>query len=137
MLDIQKSVNYITPLKRDPRRVIDRLGASLSLLCALHCALQPLLLATLPLLGLGVLLNEELESVFLLLSLVMAFWSLSAGMRHHGQKWLWGLWLLSGSLIAGSRLWENFEMPLAVAGALGIVACHSLNLFFDRHHQHS
>ena len=37
----------------------DRLGATASFLCAVHCAALPLVIATLPAIGLGFLANHE------------------------------------------------------------------------------
>lgn len=113
-------------------KTVDRLGGSLSFACAIHCALQPLLLVVLPLFGLGFLLGERVETVFLICSVLLASWALFSGMRMHGN---WRVFLpltLGVFLIVASRVFESAEMPLAVAGALGIALSHFLNHVYQQ-----
>ncbi|MGE3724079.1 MAG: MerC domain-containing protein [Candidatus Sericytochromatia bacterium] len=113
---------------------VDQLGASLSLVCALHCALQPVLLVALPLVGLGFLMNELLETLFLGFSLTLAAWSFFSGYAHHRRSAVFGFWGVAASLIALSRMpWlESHEMILAVSGALSLVLGHLLNQYLHR-----
>lgn len=115
-------------------KYVDQLGASLSLACALHCALQPLLLVALPLIGLGFLMNELLETLFLAFSLTLAAWSFFSAFAHHRRPIVFSFWGVAASLIALSRMpWlESFEMILAVSGAMSLVAGHMLNQYLHR-----
>lgn len=117
-----------------PLKYLDQLGATLSLACALHCALQPVLLLTLPLLGLGFLLNETLETVFLTISLTLAAWAFFSGYTHHHRLSIFGFWALATLLIGFSRipLLKPWEIPLAVSGALALMSGHLLNQFHLR-----
>lgn len=119
--------------------LMDRLGASLSVACALHCALQPVLFLALPFLGLGFLLNEQAETLFLLFSACLASFSLWQGHRHHGQGAAFPVLALSLVFLVASR-WpglEQMEMLLAVTGALGIASAHGINMYLHRQfHQH-
>ena len=45
-----------------PHSLLDRLGATGSLLCAIHCALLPLLIAALPSIGVATWLGEDFEA---------------------------------------------------------------------------
>lgn len=109
---------------------IDRLGASLSFLCALHCLLQPLLLLALPMVGLSFFLNENLETLFLGGTVVLATFALVMGYRHHRNAWVFPFLAAGIVLIVASRIppLEHFEMPLAVMGALLITSSHVINL---------
>lgn len=113
---------------------VDQLGASLSLVCALHCALQPLLLVALPLVGLGFLMNELLETIFLGFSLTLAAWSFFSGYAHHRRSAVFAFWGVAATLIALSRMpwFETYEMILAVCGALSLVSGHLLNQYLHR-----
>ncbi|MGV3522678.1 MAG: MerC domain-containing protein [Candidatus Sericytochromatia bacterium] len=124
------------PFVHKHQRRLDLLGAMLSFACALHCALQPLLLMALPVMGLGGLLDERVESYFLAGSLVLASVLVVSGSRHHGQKQAWPILALGAAAIVASRLpwFESWEMPLAVMGALGITSAHALNLRLHRRH---
>ena len=132
------SIQYRSSLQvQTPSFSWDKLGASLSLACALHCAFQPALLIALPFLGLGFLMNEQVETVFLAFSVLLASWSIVAGIRHHGQTQVLPLLFLAALAILFSRFSEAYEPLLAITGALGIVAAHVYNLYLHkRHHQH-
>jgi hypothetical protein len=66
-----------------PRSWIDSLGTSVSIACAIQCSVFPLLIGVLPLLGLGFLLGEGVEKVFLATSAVLAVGSFSWGFGYH------------------------------------------------------
>lgn len=108
---------------------LDIIGGSLSGLCAIHCAFLPFFMALLPTLGLGFLKNEALEKGFLVLSIILAFWSLRQGIKIHQRSSLISLWGLS-ALCMGTQ-WFIHNEWLAIIGALGLVACHFLNYRFS------
>lgn len=113
-------------------KTVDRLGAGLSVACAIHCAIQPFLLVVLPLFGLGFLMGERVETVFLISSVCLASWALFSGLRMHGN---WRIFLpltVGVFLIVASRVFYAAEMPLAVAGALGIALSHFLNHIYQQ-----
>ena len=58
--------HQVRPSQASPPRLLDRLGATGSLLCAIHCALLPLLIALLPSLGIAAWLGEDFERGFVL-----------------------------------------------------------------------
>lgn len=62
---------------------IDSIGFLLSLICAIHCLIFPILLIVLPLIGLNFLLNQTAEKVFVLGSVLVAGFSLFWGYRYH------------------------------------------------------
>jgi hypothetical protein len=81
--------------------LFDRLGATGALLCAIHCALLPLLIALLPSLGLSAALAPTFEVGFVLFAtlfgLAVLVWSYR---RHRAMRALWLLirgWRCSGS----------------------------------------
>jgi hypothetical protein len=62
---------------------LDRLGATGSLLCAIHCALIPLLIALLPSLGLAIWFGEGFERGFVLFATLLGLFTLLWGYRRH------------------------------------------------------
>lgn len=64
---------------------VDRFGAFASMLCAVHCALLPLVFGILPALGLGFLANHGFEQIFVSFAIVLATISLIYGLRKHGS----------------------------------------------------
>lgn len=63
--------------------LLDRLGATGSMLCAIHCALLPLLIALLPSLGIAAWLGEDFEKGFVLFATALGLFSLIWGYRRH------------------------------------------------------
>ncbi|MBS0570861.1 MAG: MerC domain-containing protein [Proteobacteria bacterium] len=61
----------------------DRLGAAASLLCAVHCAALPFLLAILPALGLGFLASHGFERGFIAFASMLAVTMAVLGYRRH------------------------------------------------------
>lgn len=61
----------------------DRVGATASLLCAVHCAALPFVLALLPALGLGFLADHGFEIGFIACASVFALTVLILGYRRH------------------------------------------------------
>ncbi len=74
------------PLPPDERThvpALDRLGATGSLLCAVHCALLPLVIALLPSLGIATWLGDDFETGFVLFATALGTFSLVWGYRRH------------------------------------------------------
>ena len=110
-----------------------------SLLCAIHCALLPLLFIVLPSVGLALLLDDRVELAFVSFASVVGTLSLLRGFRRHRA----GLALMLlmpglGLLWAGVRWAPLHEatVPHALAMALGgglVAVAHYLNLRYTRH----
>ena len=65
---------------------IDRLGAGVSFICAIHCAIVPFAATVLPLLGFGFLADERIERTVLITSIGLASASVCWGIRVHRQR---------------------------------------------------
>jgi hypothetical protein len=108
---------------------LDRMAIATAIACALHCALMPLL----PLIGLGLVANEQSETLLLGMALAGGIASLFPSyIRRHQQLHPLLLFGLGAGLILAVRSWfedkMHIEMPVAVLGALLIAAAHRLNL---------
>ncbi len=71
------------PRKRVPAPLLDRLGATGSLVCAIHCALLPLLIALLPSLGIAAWLGEGFERGFVIFASLLGLSTLAWSFRRH------------------------------------------------------
>ena len=114
-----------------PRPWVDSMGAWISLGCALHCAAIPLLFGVLTPLGLGFLIHDQFEKIFLTVSVALALASLSWGYRLH-RRWSGFLILASGlSLIVIGRnlVTDEYEVLLVVVGAVFLAGAHILNRY--------
>lgn len=111
---------------------LDKVGATASLLCAVHCALMPLVITLLPLLGLAFLADERIEWALVGFSAAMGVSSLCLGYRvHRSRRALTvlavGLGLLAAGRIAERRYQEPWGVPLVVVGGVGVATSHLLN----------
>lgn len=108
-----------------------RISALLSLTCAIHCALTPMLLSVLPLLGLQFLASHLLE--FILLSFGVGFGAYSVlkayFRQHHDIRPVLALVVGAGLIFSGMFLVpESLEPWMVPAGALTIGLAQILNM---------
>ena len=112
----------------------DRIGVTASLICALHCAVLPFVLAVLPALGLGFLADHLFERIFIACASALAIAMSLRGYRHHhdrraltllapGLALLWiGGFLVDGHDTVGSHA------LLVVLGGSCVALAHLTNL---------
>lgn len=120
------------------RKTLDKVGIAASSICALHCALAPILITVAPLVGLGFIFEEEFETTFILASLGIAFLSLVWGFyKNHRKFEPIYLLLLGAALIAISRMETPIsflpEPVLMACGGLSIAVSHYINLKLCNH----
>lgn len=119
-----------------PRRsaaLLDRIGATASLLCAIHCALLPFVLALLPLIGLEFLAGHAFERIFVAGAAVLASVSiLTAYRRHHRPQPL--LLMVPGVALLVFGVAVNLDVHVAlhtiavVCGGVLVAGAHVANL---------
>lgn len=125
-----------------PPSLLDRLGATGSLLCAIHCALLPALIALLPSLGIAAWLDDGFERGFVAFATLLGLFTLVWGYRRH--RAVRALWLLLPGL---SILWlatgyeplHHAVVPHAIAMTLGgtlVGLAHLANLRLNHGHVH-
>lgn len=109
---------------------LDRFGICASVLCAIHCAVVPIILTSAPLLGLSFLADERIEITMIILALIVGTTSLTVSYCRHHRKIAALLTLVAGFIIiaAGHFLVsENLESIIIPAGGLTIAASHYIN----------
>jgi len=122
--------------------LFDRLGATGSLLCALHCAALPLLIAVLPSLGVATWLDDGFERGFVVFATLLGLFTLVWGYRRH--RAVRALWLLLPGLAAlwlgiGLDALHEAVVPHAVAMTFGgtlVGLAHIANLRLNHGHVH-
>ena len=122
-------------------RLADRFGATASFICAVHCALLPLVIAALPAIGLGFLANHRYERGFIAFASVLAVTTFILGYRRHRRfRAFW--FLLPGILLLAAGIVVDFEanaMTHAVLVAIGgtlVAVSHVTNLRLAHGHVH-
>ncbi|MBS1665549.1 MAG: MerC domain-containing protein [Bacteroidetes bacterium] len=114
----------------------DALGITTSILCAIHCAILPLAVATLPVLGVNIIHNALFEYGMILLAFAIGTRALWHGFSHHHRRLTpWFLFLGGIILLIAKQVWHTYEfrfLPFAVGL---IVTAHVLNLLWTRSRQ--
>lgn len=122
-------------------RMTDRIGATASFVCAVHCALLPLVIALLPAIGLGILADHAFERGFIAFAAALAVFSLVTGYRRHRRYRAFGF-LLPGVALMLAGLAVDFDarptlhaMLVSTGGTL-VALSHLANLRLARRHVH-
>jgi hypothetical protein len=122
--------------------VADRVGATASFLCAIHCAALPFVLALLPFIGLQFLANHRFERGFVFFACVLALFALITGYRRHRQTLplmlaIPGLLLLILGVTYAEGISIILHSVLVTCGGLLVASSHFVNLRSDRRLTHA
>jgi hypothetical protein len=106
----------------------DALGIAASVACAIHCALLPLLLSSLPVLGINIINNFWFEVFMIALALLIGVYSLSHGFKKHHQQWLPVLVFAGGiGLLILKQVFHLYQLWLLIPAVGLIVTAHLIN----------
>jgi len=137
-----------TPLQAQPatRRSlaswVDSVGSVGAVLCAIHCALLPVALALLPMLGLGVFASPNFEIGFVLFATSLAIASLWHGYGHHRAYHAFLVLVPGLALLWAGIFVSALHHPLvahAVTMSIGgtlVSLAHLVNMRLSRGHVH-
>lgn len=116
----------------------DLVGISASVACAIHCALLPLVLTSLPILGINIINNVMFEYGMILLAFIVGFYSLWHGYRRHHHSAAPLLVFSAGIMVLlAKQVWHNYEMWFIPLAVLLIVVAHLRNYRACRIHNHA
>lgn len=116
----------------------DAMGIGASLACAIHCALLPLFLSSLPLFGVNIIHNTFFEAGMIVLALCIGSYSLYHGYKKHHHSplpltiFFWGFVLL-----VSKQFFVRYETWLLIPAVLLIITAHFLNFRYCRVHDHA
>jgi len=115
----------------------DVLGVSATVACAIHCALLPLVLSTLPLFGINILHNVFFESGMIVLALTIGIYSLRHGFRRHHHSYLPLLFFIAGMFFLVLKQFViDLHLWLLIPAVVFIITAHYLNWKFCRKAKH-
>lgn len=117
----------------DSRQTADRVGFWGAAICALHCALLPLLVALVPSLGLGLIGSADFDQSFTVFAAILGVTALAIGSRRHRAIVPWiallpGLALLFAGSFTPVHSHGLGHFLLMVGGGALIAAAHYMNL---------
>lgn len=110
----------------------ERLGLMATGVCAVHCALTPLLVSLLPMMGLGALLNPRVEWALVGLAIALGAGTIVPAYRHHHHRVApVVLFVIGAACLLGAHAivphGSIAEIPTAFLGALGLSSAQIVN----------
>lgn len=116
----------------------DALGISASLACAIHCAILPLILNSLPIIGIDLIDNEGFEYFMIVLAFAIGAFSLWHGYRKHHHSYTPLLIFIPGMLLLlAKQIWHDYQYWILPVAVLLIVVAHLKNYKACRVHNHA
>ena len=115
----------------------DALGIAASVACAIHCALLPLFLTSLPLFGVNIIENTGFELLMVALAFGVGSYSLYHGRKKHHHSWLPIVVFSIGIVFLFAKIaWHEWSLLLLIPAVGAIVTAHYLNYRLCREHGH-
>jgi len=109
----------------------DAIGVATSVACAIHCALLPLILTSLPLFGVNIINNLSFEFFMILLAFCIGSYSFYSGWKKRHHRWLPFIVFSAGmSLLFCKQIWHNYQIEFLIPAVILIVTAHYLNYKF-------
>jgi hypothetical protein len=108
----------------------DKIGVSLSLLCAVHCISLPLLFTVAPLMSQSFLADPLLENILLIGSLLIAAYTLLRDYLHVHRRWTASYIALAGFVILFFAKWicpATLEPLMMTLGGLTTAFAYYIN----------
>jgi len=122
--------------------VLDTVGISISVICAIHCLALPIVLILFPVLGSTLLTDEQFHLLLLWLIVPTSVLAVALGRLQHPDRRVVA-WIGSGVLLIGiAAFWAHEHAPawvdtaLSVTGGLLLAIGHARNFRLCRRAQH-
>lgn len=115
----------------------DALGITASVACAIHCALLPLFLSSLPIFGVELIHNDFFEYFMIFLAFGIGAYALYHGWKRHHHSWVPLLTFSVGILcLVGKQIWHSWQIFLLIPAVILIVSGHYINYRLCRKASH-
>ncbi len=115
----------------------DALGISASVICAIHCAILPIFLTSLPVFGFEILHNQAFEIAMILVAAFVGLYALQHGWRkHHHKKIPMILFIIGMMFLLGKEWFHDIDMYLLIPAVSFILMAHILNYRLCRKANH-
>jgi len=116
----------------------DALGITTSILCAIHCAILPLFLVTLPLFGINIVDNVVFEIGMIVLAFGIGCYALWHGYKwHHHNRLPLVLFCVGMICLILKQIFIEYHIILLIPAVIGLVAAHWFNYKLCRRHNHA
>jgi multisubunit Na+/H+ antiporter MnhG subunit len=116
----------------------DAFGIATSVACAIHCAVLPLILSSLPLFGINIIENQGFELLMIGLAFVVGVYSLYHGRKKHHHSYTPLLLFSAGIvLMIVKSISQSHALWLLIPAVLAVITAHFLNYKLCRVHNHA
>jgi hypothetical protein len=116
----------------------DAFGIATSLACAIHCAILPLVLTSLPLFGVEIIENRWFEYLMIGIAFCVGSYALYHGRKKHHHSWLPMILFSIGMVFLVTKMiFHALQLWLLVPAVILIVTAHFLNYKLCRVHNHA
>ena len=116
----------------------DAFGIAASVACAIHCAVLPLILSSLPLFGINIIENQGFEFIMIALAFIVGVYSLYHGRKKHHHSFYPMLLFAAGiSLLFIKSILHSHSLMLLLPAVSLIVIAHYVNYKLCRVHNHA
>jgi hypothetical protein len=116
----------------------DALGITASVACAIHCAVLPLFLSSLPLFGINIIHNLLFEASMIVLAFAIGTYSFYHGYKkHHHSLFPFSLFTFGIVLLIVKHFFTGYEVILLIPAVFLIVTAHLINFRSCRVHNHA
>jgi len=115
----------------------DAVGITTSVACAIHCAVLPLVLTSLPVMGINIIDNAAFEYFMILLAFGIGAAALYHGYKKHHHRFLpLALFSLGMLMLFGKQVWHEAHLLLLFPAVAAIISAHFVNFRLCRVHAH-
>lgn len=115
----------------------DALGITTSIACAIHCAILPLLLTSLPVFGIDIIHNYYFEYGMIILAFVIGMYALYHSYKKHHHKIIPVVLFCAGiSFLLLKELFHNYHVLLLIPAVIFIIIAHYMNYILCRKANH-
>ena len=116
----------------------DALGITTSLACAIHCAVLPLFLSSLPLFGINIIENRAFEYLMIAIAFTVGAYSLYHGHKKHHHNWRPLIVFSIGILFLIAKMnWHEWRNWFLVPAVVCIISAHFMNFRLCKVHNHA
>ena len=116
----------------------DAIGITSSLACAIHCAILPLFITSLPLFGINIIHHTGFEYGMIALAFVIGTIALYHGKKKHHHSFIPFILFFVGIILLVIKVsFQKWELFLLIPAVSCIVSAHLLNYNFCRVHNHA
>lgn len=115
----------------------DKIGVTTSLVCAVHCMALPLLLTSLPILGIDLMENKIVEMVMILLAFFIGIIALSKGRKEYSSFRPMVLFSIGIACLILKEVFHQWHNIILIPAVVFILWAHYSNYKMSRSAKHA